>query len=97
MTVRTHAVTIQYCPRCKWLARAAWYAQELLTTFDDVLVEVALRPADGGVFVISVGDAVVMDRGDEGFLEAKVVKQRVRDLVAPAHDLGHADRSVSPN
>ena len=97
MNVRAHAVTIQYCPRCRWLARAAWYAQELLTTFEEELLEVALRPAEGGVFVISVGDTVVMDRSSEGFLEAKIVKRRVRDIVAPAHDLGHAEAITDPS
>lgn len=92
MKTTPQAVSIQYCPRCKWLARAAWYAQELLTTFETTLFEVALRPAEGGVFVITVNDTVVMNRAEDGFLEAKVVKQRVRDIVAPAHDLGHADR-----
>lgn len=92
MKVISYRVSIQYCPRCNWLARAAWYAQELLTTFETVLFEVALRPAPGGVFVISVNDTVVMDRAAGGFLEAKVVKQRVRDIVAPTHDLGHADQ-----
>ena len=35
---------IRYCRQCRWLLRAAWMAQELLTTFDDVLGEVALVP-----------------------------------------------------
>ncbi len=32
---------------------------------------------------------------DGGFPEAKVLKQRVRDLVWPERDLGHSDRPVS--
>ena len=97
MNHRKHTVTIQYCPRCKWLARAAWYAQELLTTFEDVLIEVALRPAEAGVFVISVGETVVMDRAADGFIEAKLLKQLIRDIVAPTHDLGHADAIKDPS
>ena len=27
-------VAIQYCTQCRWLLRAAWMAQELLTTFE---------------------------------------------------------------
>ncbi len=28
-------VEIQYCRQCRWLLRATWMAQELLTTFDE--------------------------------------------------------------
>lgn len=28
-----YKVDIDYCPGCKWMLRAAWIAQELLTTF----------------------------------------------------------------
>jgi uncharacterized protein YcaQ len=31
-------VQIHYCTQCRWLLRAAWYAQELLTTFETELV-----------------------------------------------------------
>jgi selenoprotein W-related protein len=43
-------VEITYCTGCRWLLRAAWMAQELLSTFSDELGEVALRPGSGGVF-----------------------------------------------
>ena len=77
-----------------WLLRAAWLAQELLTTFEDELGEVALRPGTGGVFEIRLADErVVWSRQQEGrFPEAKEVKQRVRDLIAPERSLGHSDR-----
>lgn len=84
-------ITIRYCPQCRWLARAAWYAQELLGTFEADLAEVALCPAPAGVFAIAVDDAVVMDRKVDGFLPAKDLKQRVRDRIAPQRDLGHVD------
>lgn len=86
-------VTIRYCPRCRWLLRAAWYAQELLTTFEGELGAVSLVPAEAGRFEVAVDGAVVWDRaGEGGFPDAKVLKQRVRDVVAPARDLGHSDR-----
>lgn len=85
-------IEIRYCPRCKWLLRAAWYAQELLSTFEEHLGEVALVPAGSGIFAITLDGKTLMDRGVEGFVEVKVVKQRVRDLIAPGHDLGHIDR-----
>ncbi len=86
-------VSITYCTQCRWLLRAAWLAQELLTTFEEELGEVALRPGTGGVFEIRVNDELLWSRGQEGrFPEAKEVKQRVRDRVAPDRQLGHSDR-----
>jgi selenoprotein W-related protein len=37
-------VAITYCRQCQWLLRAAWMAQELLSTFAEDLGEVALLP-----------------------------------------------------
>ncbi|KAL8419944.1 hypothetical protein RB594_002920 [Gaeumannomyces avenae] len=47
-------VTIKFCTQCKWMLRAAYYAQELLSTFSTSLGEVALQPATGGVFVVQI-------------------------------------------
>lgn len=86
-------VVIHYCTRCNWLLRAAWLAQELLTTFSDELGEVALQPGTGGTFVISCNDALIWDRKLEGcFPEAKELKQRIRDQIAPDKPLGHSER-----
>ena len=46
---RTPRLEIEYCTQCRWLLRAAWLAQELLTTFVDELGEVALVPGKGGL------------------------------------------------
>ena len=90
-------VSITYCTQCRWLLRAAWLAQELLTTFEAELGEVALRPGTGGVFEIRVEDELIWSRQREGrFPEAKEVKQRVRDRVAPERNLGHSDRVTPP-
>ena len=60
---------------------------------DDLRGEVALVPASKGEFRILVDGVLVWDRvADEGFPEAKEIKQRVRDVIAPERDLGHADR-----
>ncbi len=84
---------IVYCRQCRWLMRAAWMAQELLTTFEEDLGEVALIPGTGGIFEVRVGDQMVWSRKVEGgFPEIKVLKQRVRDRVAPGKDLGHSDK-----
>ncbi len=86
-------VEIVYCRQCRWLMRAAWMAQELLTTFEENVGEVALIPGTGGIFEVRVDEEVVWSRKIEGgFPEIKVLKQRVRDKVAPAKDLGHSDK-----
>ena len=87
-------IAITYCTQCQWLLRAAWMAQELLSTFRDDLGEVALVPATGGTFTIVVGAETVWDRArDGGFPDVKTLKQRVRDRLDPERDLGHLDRA----
>ena len=86
-------VEIQYCTQCRWLLRAAWLAQELLTTFEAELGEAALIPSTGGVFEVRVDGETVWSRASQGrFPEAKEIKQLVRDRIAPDKDLGHSDR-----
>ena len=86
-------VEIEYCTECRWLLRAAWMAQELLSTFSTELGEVALVPGAGGVFDIRVGDELVWSRAkSQSFPDIKQLKQLVRDRIAPNKDLGHSDR-----
>jgi len=87
---------INYCTQCRWLLRAAWYAQELLTTFDQELGEVALVPGTGGVFRIVLDGELLWDRKERGFPELPVLKRLVRDRVAPDRALGHTDRTATP-
>ncbi|EGX97136.1 selenoprotein domain protein [Cordyceps militaris CM01] len=61
---RLPRVTIEFCTQCKWLLRAAYYAQELLSTFSTGLGEVALQPSTGGTFVITI------HHGEEAAAEA---------------------------
>lgn len=84
---------IVYCTQCRWLFRASWLAQELLTTFEEDLDEVALSPGSGGTFDITLNGKVLFSRAKEGrFPESKELKQLVRDQIAPNRDLGHSDR-----
>ncbi|MFC3626614.1 SelT/SelW/SelH family protein [Vogesella amnigena] len=86
-------VAIRYCTGCRWLLRAAWMAQELLTTFEKDVAEVALQPGSGGVFQVSIDGELIWDRArDGGFPDIKDLKQRVRDRVAPDKSLGHSDK-----
>lgn len=90
---RKHSVQIQYCIQCKWLLRAAWFAQELLSTFEEELSGVTLVPAKGGLFEIRIGKKLIWSRKKEGgFPEVKELKKRVRDIVSPGKNMGHIDR-----
>ena len=93
MKSNLNIVTIQYCSRCRWLLRAAWYAQELLSTFEHDLGGVTLKPSEAaGSFHIQMGTETIFDRRQErGFIEAKELKKRIRDMIAPGRDLGHVD------
>lgn len=86
-------VTIEYCPKCHWLLRAAYMAQEFLTTFEQELDGVTLRPsAINGRFTIQVDQQKIFDRKEYGgFPEIKELKQKLRDIVAPGRSLGHSD------
>lgn len=87
-------VEIVYCTQCRWLLRAAWMAQELLTTFEAELGAVTLVPGAGGVFEVRVDDALVWSRHERGrFPDIKELKQLVRDVVAPGKNLGHVDHT----
>ena len=86
-------VEIEYCTSCRWLLRAAWVAQELLTTFEADLGEVALIPGSGGVFEVRVNGETIWSHKSEGrFAQPKELKQRLRDRIAPGRALGHSDR-----
>jgi selenoprotein W-related protein len=87
-------VLIRYCTQCRWLLRSAWMAQELLSTFERELQEVALAPGTGGIFEVWVGDELIWSFSTQRrFPEIKELKQLVRDRVAPGRDLGHSDRN----
>ena len=88
-------VEITYCTQCRWLLRAAWMAQELLTTFEEEILELSLKPGKGGVFEVRAKDALVWSRKEDGgFPEIAELKRRVRDHIAPGRDLGHLDRKA---
>jgi selenoprotein W-related protein len=93
--VHAPRLEIEYCTECRWLLRAAWMAQELLTTFEQELGEVALRPGTGGVFEVRAdGDTVWSRKAEGGFPDIKELKQRVRDRIAPDKPLGHFHKPV---
>ena len=87
-------IVITYCTQCRWLLRASWLAQELLSTFADEITELVLRPGRGGIFTVEIGGDLVWDRKvDGGFPELNALKRTVRDRIAPQRKLGgHIDR-----
>jgi selenoprotein W-related protein len=93
MTEVRPRIAITYCTQCRWLLRAAWLAQELLSTYGAELNEVALIPGTGGVFLVTYDEVAIWDRkANGGFPDAKVLKQHVRDRLDPGRNLGHIDR-----
>ena len=86
-------VEIEYCTDCRWLLRSAWMAQELLTTFESELGEVALQPGSGGVFEVRVNGETLWSRKEQGrFPDLKELKQLVRNVITPDKNLGHSER-----
>jgi selenoprotein W-related protein len=85
-------IEITYCTQCRWLLRATWMAQELLTTFEAVLGGVTLTPGTGGIFEVRVNDRLIWSRVRERrFPEITELKRIVRDRIAPTMDLGHSE------
>ncbi|KAJ5976787.1 hypothetical protein N7501_000129 [Penicillium viridicatum] len=100
-------ISIQFCTQCRWMLRAAYFAQELLSTFGTDLGEVALVPKTGGVFTVTIWHGAMIDgeittqesilwdrKRDGGFPEVKALKSLVRNVIAPNRDLGHTDRAL---
>ena len=87
-------VSIEYCPKCGWMLRSAYLAQELLNTFTGDIRGVLLEPSEtSGTFKISVDEELIFDRKLAGrFPEIKELKQLVRDRVNPEKSLGHSDK-----
>ncbi|KAK4507545.1 hypothetical protein PRZ48_001280 [Zasmidium cellare] len=110
-SIKLPRVAITYCTQCKWMLRAAYFGQELLSTFGTSIGEIALIPATGGLFTVYLAyqpptaneseqvetkEVLVWDRKAEGgFPETKILKQRIRNLIEPEKNLGHSDTPSS--
>lgn len=72
-------VEIHYCHSCGLLPRATWLAQELLNAFERELGEVALLPADAGVFDVYIDSERLHSRDyDGGFPDPVAIKRAIR-------------------
>ena len=89
-------IRIEYCPKCGWLLRAAYMAQELLTTFSGDLNAVMIQPSDtSGAYNIYVDDNIIFSRKEqERFPDIKELKQMIRDIADPERHLGHSDKKT---
>lgn len=95
--MKKRSITVEYCTKCKFMMRSAWIAQELLQSFEGDIDEAVLRPSEiPGIWRIYANDQQVWDRKTErGLPEMKDLKRRVRDIIAPDKNLGHAE-NVEP-
>ena len=93
ITMEKPLIEIEYCTKCRWLLRASWIAQELLSTFSEDIRGVSLIPGnEAGIFGIRCGQDIIWERGKKkGMPEIKELKRKVRDVVAPDKDLGHIE------
>ncbi len=83
-------IEITYCTKCRFLLRAAWMAEELLTTFGEDLGEVAIVPGGGGIFEVTLGGEVIAtNRETKQMPDPADVKRAVRDRIAPDRKIGH--------
>jgi selenoprotein W-related protein len=93
MESKTIKVEIEYCTQCNWLLRAAWMAQELLTTFASDITSLALVPGTGGIFEVRLNGTPIFSRKEAArFPESKELKQLIRDVIDPERSLGHSDK-----
>jgi len=93
--MKSHHIELEYCTQCRWLLRAAWMAQELLTTFESDIERVSLVPGTGGIFEVRLnGETIFSRKQAERFPESKELKQLIRDRIDPERSLGHSDRSA---
>ncbi len=70
-------------------------AQELLSTFEDELGELALKPGTDGIFEVHADGVLVWSRKANGrFPDIVELKKAVRDQIAPGRNLGHVDQKT---
>ena len=77
------------------MMRASWIGQELIQTFEGQLPQITLSPSsEAGIFKIYCDTHLIWDRKiDQNALDIKVIKQRVRDQIAPDKELGHTENA----
>ncbi|MAS00189.1 MAG: selenoprotein [Nitrosomonadales bacterium] len=90
--MKKHIIKINFCTKCGWLTRASWLSQEFINTFESDISSINLVPDRNGKFEIRCSNVMIFSRKKEGkFIDLKLMKQRIRDVVNPSMTLGHSD------
>ena len=90
--MKKHIIKINFCTKCGWLTRASWLSQEFINTFESDISSINLVPDRNGKFEIRCSNVMIFSRKKEGkFIDLKLMKQRIRDIVNPSMNLGHSD------
>lgn len=72
--------------------RASWLSQEFINTCKSDISSVNLVPDSNGKFEIRCSNILIFSRKNEGkFIDLKLMKQRIRDVVNPSMNLGYSD------
>jgi len=60
-------IEIEYCPKCNWMLRAAYMAQEVLSSFTEEIHGVLLVPSEiAGRYTVRVANTEIFDRKRAG-------------------------------
>ena len=71
ITMEKSKIEIEYCIKCRWLTRASWIAQELLSTFSNELGGITLIPSDiAGIFEIRCGREIIWERSKKNGIQS---------------------------
>ncbi len=72
-------LSIEYCTVCNFRGRAAWLAQEVLSTSEGDLAGLTLVPGRGGVFDVRIDGELVFSQKEAGrFPEPREIKDALR-------------------
>ncbi|KAF5873857.1 putative selenoprotein w family protein [Botrytis fragariae] len=87
--IKLPRVSIQFCTQCKWMLRAAYFAQELLSTFGTDIGEVALQPSTGGTFIVELFTDANANKSATRHVEGEAGKNvdEVKDVKVLKHTL----------
>ena len=80
----TPRLEIEYCAQCRWLLRAAWMAQELLTTFENGIGEMAGIDPPSDFHVASGADSIFCVRRPAAERIRVVLQKMKRDVKSPS-------------
>ena len=76
MTEQQRRLEIEFCTKCRFQGRAFWLARELFDVVPELVKEIALIPASGGMFTVRYDGASVWELASAGrFPEPKDIRE----------------------